>query len=574
MKGRIYGVAFTILSFLFISNIYSFQFGLGTRDFVKKVIEEGQEKGKIPKTEEEKGKIEPKYTGKVDKFNLSEAKYLYLAPKPQPTASYSSYTNGSIIRKTYTSSYQETQKTIFKIKSNGEVEEVKIYDEQGNRFDVDVHYIVKVGTGFISVALEIKGVYIVTTTTQVVNGSSQVVSAEKYIPVSEWETAGSTTSPAGPIDYSQYRKQYLVRLVDGAVYEGKYLPNDSNKKIYEDIYGNYYYTAEDSKSVWWLSSYEFLSNIPRGSIIKLNTKDMSAQAVSAQGDTISTYYASVLEVPFAVDKFGNLAYSAAGTQDYKYRKTTATIDGSNIEHKRFYNYPHNYNHLPPVVDVNRDSIYFIDAVSEGPYGLNNLRVRKVKCNAETGYEVEFTSNVGSVHRTISEGLHAAKILSTGDKEISLLYTWADKIVFSVIDLVKATTSYYYEVDYSTFGVDYTNFSNGFLGYQVVSSTKVYILIKTVGQQVGSYRYTFYAIYPNEAKFEKIFYTEKYEILTTVWPIFNIDEDENIIVTATDLDDGTKNVLKITPNADAPSSHSNISILQRGTAEIFYLVRVY
>ena len=118
-----------------------------------------------------------------------------------------------------------------------------------------------------------------------------------------------------------------------------------------------------------------------------------------------------------------------------------------------------------------------------------------------------------------------------------------------------------------------NFSNSFLGYQVVNSSVVYILLKTDGSQFGHYRYTFYAVYPKEGKTESIIYTEKYEIFQG-WPPFNIDENGNIVVTATDLDTGTKNVIKITPNPDDPGSHNNISILQQGNMEVYYLVRVY
>jgi hypothetical protein len=95
------------------------------------------------------------------------------------------------------------------------------------------------------------------------------------------------------------------------------------------------------------------------------------------------------------------------------------------------------------------------------------------------------------------------------------------------------------------------------------------------QQFGRYRYTFYAIYPKEEKIEKVFYTEKYEPSSSWWqPPFSVDENGNIIITATDLDTGTKNVLKITPNPDDPGSHNNISILQQGNMEVYYLVRVY
>jgi hypothetical protein len=329
---------------------------------------------------------------------------------------------------------------------------------------------------------------------------------------------------------------------------------------------NYYYIATRSHSFWWLNYYSYPGSeigIQEGSLLKLNTKDMSVQVVSAQGDSI---------YDFVVDKYGNIAYLSMDTStEYKYRKTTATVDGSNIEHKGFYKYPYDgYSHLPPIVDINRDAIYFIDQVGSSDL----LRVRKVRCNADTLYEIEESSSTGSFSWG---GLYffRPKILSIGDKEISLLETTYGKIIFPTIDLVKATTSHYYEVDYSTFGIDYNNFVSGFLEYQVVSSTEVYVLIKTQGQQYGRYRYTFYAIYPKEEKIEKVFYTEKYEPSSSWWqPPFSVDENGNIIITATDLDTGTKNVLKITPNPDDPGSHNNISILQQGNMEVYYLVRVY
>jgi len=568
MKNKLLIIIFTITSLFFVSHIYSFQFGVGTRGFVKKVIEKGQEEGKIPKTKEEKEKEkgEPNtinYTGKLDKLDLSQAKYLFLAPKSTSTTSPSPSIKGAI----YKADMTQTEKTVFKMKENGDIEEVNIYDEQGNRFDVNVYYIVKLSTEFISVALEIKGVWIVTTTTQVVNGSTQVVTTEQYFPVSQWQTSISTMG----WNYSQYKKQYLVRLEDGAVFEGRYLPNDGNKKIYQDMYGNYYYILAWSNSAWWLN-YGYGTGIQQGSLLKLNTQNMSVQVVSAQGDTIPSYDVEA----FAVDKYGNLAYLPMIGSDYKYRKTTATVDGSSIEHKGFFNYPigsSNYavGGLLPIVDINCDGIYFVDRVSEGEYGLKNLRVRKLECNYNTGYEIKITSNVGSVYYEIVNSLSYSKILSIGDKEISLLETTYGKILFPTIDLVNATTSYYYEVNYSTFGIDYNNFSNGFLGYQVVSSTEVYVLIKTQGQ--GRDRYTFYAIYPKEERIEKVFYTEKYEP-SKGWPPFSVDENGNIIITATDLDTGTKNVLKITPNPDDPGNPNNITFLQQGNVEIYYLVRVY
>jgi|GEM_PF-3099427 len=570
MKNKLLIIIFTITSLFFVSHIYSFQFGVGTRGFVKKVIEKGQEEGKIPKTKEEKEKGKPNtinYTGKLDKLDLSQAKYLFLAPKSTSTTSPSPSIKGAI----YKADMTQTEKTVFKMKENGDIEEVNLYDEQGNRFDVNVYYIVKLSTEFISVALEIKGVWIVTTTTQVVNGSTQVVTTEQYFPVSQWQTSVSTM---GWVDYSQYQKQYLVRLEDGAVFEGRYLPNDGNKKIYQDMYGNYYYILAWSNSAWWLN-YGYGTEIQQGSLLKLNTKDMSVQVVSAQGDTIPSYDVEA----FAVDKYGNLAYLSMSGSGYKYRKTTATVDSSSIEHQGFFNYPigsSNYavDGLLPIVDINCDGIYFVDRVSEGEYGLKNLRVRKLECNYNTGYEIKITSNVDSVYYEIVNSLSYAKILSIGDKEISLLKTTSEKIIFPTIDLVNATTSYYYEVNYSTFGlVDYNNFSNGFLGYQVVSSTEVYVLIKTQGQQSGRYKYTFYAIYPKEERIEKVFYTEKYEP-SQGWPLFSVDENGNIIITATDLDTGTKNVLKITPNPSDPGNTNNITFLQQGNVEIYYLVRVY
>ena len=42
------------ISLFFLPKVYSFQFGLGTKGFVKKVVEKGQAEGKIAKSEEEK----------------------------------------------------------------------------------------------------------------------------------------------------------------------------------------------------------------------------------------------------------------------------------------------------------------------------------------------------------------------------------------------------------------------------------------------------------------------------------------------------------------------------------------
>ena len=574
MKNKLLTIIFAITtSLFFVSHTYSFQFGVGTRGFVKKVIEKGQEEGKIAKTKEEKEKGKPNtinYTGKLDKLDLSQAKYLFLAPKSTSTTSHSPAIKGAI----YKADMTQTEKTVFKMKENGDIEEVNLYDEQGNRFDVNVYYIVKLSTEFISVALEIKGVWTVTTTTQVVNGSTEVVTAQQYFPVSQWQTSVSTMGWG--IDYSQYQKQYLVRLKDGAVFEGSYLPNDGNKKIYQDMYGNYYYIATRSNSVWWLNYYSYPGSeigIQEGNLLKLNTKDMSVQVVSAQGDIISQAPEYTNDPPFVVDKYGNIAYLSMGTSmGYKYRKTTATVDGSSIEHQGFstLNFYYYSEGLKPIVDINNDAIYFVGKTNEG----GNLAVRKIRCNAETGYQIEVTSNVGSVSYEFANGINSwAKILSIGDKEVSLLITYYNKIHFPTIDLVNATTSYYYAVDFSLFGVNSNNFSNSFLGYQVVNSSVVYILLKTDGSQFGRYRYTFYAVYPKEGKTESIFYTEKYEIFQG-WPPFNIDENGNIVVTATDLDTGTKNVLKITPNPDDPGSHNNISILQQGNMEVYYLVRVY
>jgi len=571
MKNKLLTIIFAITtSLFFVSHTYSFQFGVGTRGFVKKVIEKGQEEGKIAKTKEEKEKGKPNtinYTGELNKLDLSQAKYLFLAPKSTSTTSHSPAIKGAI----YKADMTQTEKTVFKMKENGDIEEVNLYDEQGNRFDVNVYYIVKLSTEFISVALEIKGVWIVTTTTQVVNGSTEVVTAQQYFPVSQWQTSVSTMGCG--MDYSQYRKQYLVRLKDGAVFEGRYLPNDGNKKIYQDMYGNYYYIAAYSNDTWWVNSYYYGTGIQQGSLLKLNTKDMSIQVVSAQGDTISQAPEYTNDPPFAVDKYGNIAYLSMGTSmGYKYRKTTATVDGSSIEHQGFYplNFYYYSEGLKPIVDINNDAIYFVGKTNEG----GNLAVRKIRCNAETGYQIEVTSNVGSVSYEFANGINSwAKILSNGDKEVSLLITSYDKIHFPTIDLVNATTSYYYAVDFSSFGVNTNNFSSSFLGYQVVNSSVVYILLKTDGSQFGRYRYTFYAVYPKEGKTESIFYTEKYEI-SLGWPPFNIDGNGNIVVTATDLDTGNKNVLKITPNPADPSNTNNISILQQGTVQIYYLVRVY
>ena len=54
MKKIFLAVMVMAIGLFFLPQIHSFQFGLGTKGFVKKVVEKGQEEGKIAKTEEEK----------------------------------------------------------------------------------------------------------------------------------------------------------------------------------------------------------------------------------------------------------------------------------------------------------------------------------------------------------------------------------------------------------------------------------------------------------------------------------------------------------------------------------------
>jgi hypothetical protein len=60
MKKINFAVMVIVIGIFFLLKIYSFQFGLGAKGFVKKVVEKGQSEGKIAKTEEEK-KLHDKY---------------------------------------------------------------------------------------------------------------------------------------------------------------------------------------------------------------------------------------------------------------------------------------------------------------------------------------------------------------------------------------------------------------------------------------------------------------------------------------------------------------------------------
>ncbi len=533
---------------LFSINTYPFEFGFGTKGFTRRVLEKGQEQGKIPKTKEEKktgidNNTNIYYSGKINWFDLTQAKYLFVASK-------SAAKGAPSLKKAET--VDTGDKTIFKIKENGEIEEVKIYDENGNRFDVNVDYIVKVSTGFLSVALQMRGVYVIHTTTQVVDGSTKTVIVEEYVPFS----AQTDYYYYGPYSY------YLVRLEDGAVYEAQsnILPNKDTIVIFNDDYGNFYYKPP------------FSNFINSNCIIKLNTSNMSWQKVSAEQDNI-------FEEKFWVDKYGNIVYfysTSLSGEIYRYRKTTGTVDGSNIEHKEFYNIQSLFNNYSGriwcLTDTNRDCIFFVESfdwviydtstlTSQHGYGIN---VRKFECSKNTGYNLV----VSSITNYEADYLVQGNLIETGDREASFLYIDATSMhpsfQYNKINLETATISYNYTIPFSSFNItDYNSFLNSYY----VNDNTIYLLFKTQGTLRN--KYSFIAIHPKTQSFETIFETEKYELSNGYWNTNIVAPDGTITINATDMDTGLNVLLKIIPG-DPENPH----ILQQSNFEIYYLVRIY
>lgn len=521
-------IGLVLLSLILLPVVYGFHFGLGIRSAVQKVMEEGQRKDKLPK-----GKLPTRedYAGRAHRLDLRGARYLFLAESPARARSSSETESSLYMADSSLTPAPTPARIIFKIKEDGTIEEVKVHDEEGNVFDIEAHYIIKVGNKFISICLSIRGVY----------------RNNEFIPL-------------GGRDPERWRrKRYLVRLEDGAVFEvqgfgGRGLPDTGTKTIYEDIYGNFYYSPlYDGVGVPGISSY---------AVFKLNTKNMSIEVISKQEDDALG--------GFAVDKFGNLAYLSSRVGKYVYRKTTGTVDGTGVEHKEFFLLPG--AGFRPITNKGQDAIFLIDS----PFR-SYLRIRKLECNPNTLYKIKISSVVNQAASAIFDGVSSAKILDIGEEDVSLLLLperwWGDRIICPTLNLTNATTTFYSEVRLRDL-VGEDDFSKAFLGYQIVNSTTMYVLIKRQGQQWGRYRYTFFAIYFKEGKFEEIFHTEKYELTYTYeWQPFTIDEAGNIIVPATDLDDGTRNILKIKPNPANPGDPNNITFLQRGQAQILYLVRV-
>lgn len=526
------------LFFIISTNTYSFQFGFGTKGFTRNVLEKGQSENKIPKTKQEKESNKQynennntgnggsgggggiSYSGSVKKFDLSQARYLFVAEK-------SAQTQYAPALKKSKSLYKQPsigQKVLFKVKEDGSIEEVKIHDETGlNEFDVNVNYVVKVGTGFISVALDIKGVWVVTISSEVVEKTVQVEGSTETITVEEIVYSTNTTYV-----WLGYYKYYLVRLEDGAVYEGnEMLPNLDNKTIYEDMYGNFYY-MKNSK------------------IIKLNTSNMSIQTLSAEGDSIYS------DMYFCVDKFGNLLYYLFQSNTYRYRKTTSTIDGD-IIHDTFYPV---FSFLGGsgliTTDINRDCIFHLRRGSSNENYA--VVINTIKCNYDTGYKVVLSSTVKVLGNYAFTNY--SEILSVGDREISLFTQEPlDNILaFSKLNLIDATTSYYYEMTFNELGI-----SQNDLSYKIVNSTTVYLLVKK-----DDFSYSIVAVYPEEQRKEVIFDTTEYELKSDNW---EVDIEGNIIISAIDLY-GNKVLLKITPKNNIPE------ILKQGSSEIYYLTRVY
>ncbi|MCS7231256.1 MAG: hypothetical protein RMJ67_03875 [Elusimicrobiota bacterium] len=509
---------FIFLILIIFTNIsYTFQFGFGTKGFIKNTLEKGQEEGKIPKTkEEEKNQIF--YTGKIEKFDLRQAKYLFISSRSLSKIN-------PVLKKSKAIYHQPPtveEKVIFKIKENGEIEEVKITDEKGNIFDVNVQYIVKMGKDYLSVGLSVKGVWLISISTQLVNGSTQVITTTNYQPLNTFN----------------YPLKYLVRIKDGAAWTGEMLPDLHSSQIKYDDYGNYYYVNNISQD-----------------LIKLNTSNMSVRKISAEGDRI------LGGKFFWIDKFGNILYeySSGSNWGYKYRKIISPGEHSTT-----------INEIQPsfiqgliFTDSNRDKIFSIRSYEEvSPVYRLYTVIKTIECNQETNYEIRISSYETSIPFKVYS-LTETKLLSTGNRTVSLmnLYSYDKKFEFTEINLIEGTTNYFYQLSLSS--ITGTS-SSEIVDYQIINSTTVYIFLKT--PQILGYNYSFYAIYPVEQRYESIYETTRYSIQTTRQSF--AEPDGSIVVYANDLqNEGIKVLLKIIPKEEP-------QILQSSNFEIYYLTRLW
>lgn len=157
----------------------------------------------------------PKEVGEIARLDLTGAKYLFIEKTAgEPSQLRTQQDDGE-------------SGILFKIKEDGTIEQVIVYDEAGNSIeDVLVKYAVRVGAEFVSVGL--------------------IISGEEH--------------------------RYLVRVSDGAVFSGDCsLPDDYAGKVIEDDAGNYYYKA-------------IVGTMP--CVVKLDPNAMTTQVISAQGDWV------------------------------------------------------------------------------------------------------------------------------------------------------------------------------------------------------------------------------------------------------------------------------------------------
>ncbi len=177
-----------------------------------------------------------KEVGEIAKLDLSGAKYLFIKKSGSGSSLLNTQQDGN------------EGGILFKIKEDGTIEQVIVYDENGKIIkDVLVKYCVRVGTKFISIGL--------------------IISGEE--------------------------RRYLVRVSDGAVFSGDCaLPDDYADKVLEDGAGNYYFKAMVGPDPYTLTS----------GVVKLDPVAMTTQVISAQDDYVYN---------FDVDKYGNLIYSTS-----------------------------------------------------------------------------------------------------------------------------------------------------------------------------------------------------------------------------------------------------------------------
>lgn len=527
-KSNIFFIKFFCLTILlnlfFISKNYSFQFGFGTKGFIRKTLEKGQEEGKISKTKDEKPQVY--YSGKISKFDLSQARYIFVSARSNSTIN-------PVLKKAKSIYYQPQnteQKVIFKIKENGEIEEVNITDENGNIFDVNVNYIVKMGTEYLSVGLEINGIWIIKKSTQIVNGSTQTVTTTEYQKLPTY-----------------FFNKYLVRIKDGAAWTGEILPTDySPRPIRYDDYGNYYFID------------------PSQRLIKLKTSDMSWRVITAESEhVINTEEGKA----FWVDKFGNILYnySIMAISGWKYRKISSPGELSPVVTE----IPQSFVDGYVLLDSNRDVIFMIKKFEELAYNFSGIKITSIKCNQETNYEIQISSFLSAEAQPFLYGGEKLHIISTGDRTVSFMSMGYDlnnyqrKFRFTELNLSNGTTNYCYEVPFSSFNATQ---QDNLLSYQIVNSTTIYVLFKTP-QNLG-YKYSLYVIYPIEQKYELLYETTRYAIQANYWQGFSSEVDGSITVYAYDLhNEGVKVLLKIIPKETE-------QILYSGKSEIYYLTKVW